>query len=308
MSSAPISNMPPPKGYPAAILATAVVPWTEKYELDEERFCRQVQTIAHGLTRHIYIFGTAGEGYAVNERMFDQIARAFWLSSQENNVSPMLGIISLSLATVIDRIERGYALGFRQFQLSLPAWGALLDKELDGFFAETCGRFPDCDFHHYNLLRTKRLLTAVEYRRLAAAHPNFVAVKYGASDPAIVADVLAVSPRLRFYFTEFGYAIARRTHDVGLLVSLASLNYTRAKAFVSGDDAQRAADVAELRAIRTVLGELAENRFHIDGAYDKLLFKLNDPDFQLRLLPPYAGATEEDFARFRAALPAGWAH
>ena len=225
------------------------MPWTDRYEFDEAVFCRQVQTIARDLTRHIYVFGTAGEGYAVSERQFDQITKAFWQSAQECGVAPMVGVISLSLPTIIERIERSRTLGFRTFQLSLPSWGALTDRELDVFFAETCGRFPDCQFHDYNLLQTKRLLASVEYRRLAAAQTNFVAVKASTADPAVVADLLTVSPRLRFFLTEMGYAIARRTHDVGFLISLASVNPARAKAFVAGDDARRAADVADLAAM-----------------------------------------------------------
>lgn len=291
---------------PAKIFATAVVPWTEQYAFDEACFARQVATIAQGLTRHIYIFGTAGEGYAVTERQFDEIAGAFWRSAQANGVTPMVGVISMSLPTIIERIERARAMGFRLFQLSLPAWGALTDRELDTFFAETCGRFRDCEFHHYNLLRTKRLLTSVEYRRLADAHPNFIAVKCGVADPAVVADLLTMTPRLRFYLGEPGFELARRTHDVGLLVSLAAINFERARAYVEGDAARRAADIAELRGILATLFEIAKDRFHIDGAYDKLLFRMNDPAFPLRLLPPYAAATEEECDRFRAALPAGW--
>lgn len=291
---------------PSAILATAVVPWTERYEFDEERFSRQVETIARELTRHIYVFGTAGEGYAVTETQFDRIAAAFWRTARRCDVAPMLGLISLSLPTIVERIGRGHALGFRRFQLSLPSWGPLNDRELDVFFAETCGRFPDCEFHHYNLLRTKRLLAAADYGRLAAAHPNLVAVKSSTDDPEKIADLLTLSPRLRFYFTEFGYTIARRTHDVGLLISLASINPQRAKAFVAGDDAHRVATGTELRQIRATLGELAANRFHIDGAYDKLLFRVTDRMFPLRLLPPYASATEADFDRFLHSLPASW--
>ena len=52
----PIADAPP------AILATAVVPWTERYEFDEPRFKRQVHTIARTLTKHIYIFGKGGGG------------------------------------------------------------------------------------------------------------------------------------------------------------------------------------------------------------------------------------------------------
>lgn len=291
----------------SSILATAVVPWTPSFAFDEPVFRRQVETLAQGLTRHLYIFGTAGEGYAVTDPQFDEIASAFWRVSLANQVSPMLGVVSLSLPTIIARIERGHTLGFREFQLSLPSWGALNDAELDVFFAETCGRFPDCRFHHYNLLRTKRLLTSVEYHRLAAVHPNFVAVKCSTDDPAVLSDLLTISPRLRFYFTEFGYALARRkTRDIGLLISLATANHARAHEFVNGDDAGRDTAVAELRLMGASLREISAGRFHIDGAFDKMLYRLTDPAFPLRLLPPYATASETDFARFRDSLPARW--
>src|SRR5882757_1918331 len=89
------------------ILATAVIPWDERFEFQEDVFRRQVHTLARELTRDLYVFGTAGEGYAVTERQFDQITRAFWESSQESKVTPMIGLISLSLPTIIDRIQRG---------------------------------------------------------------------------------------------------------------------------------------------------------------------------------------------------------
>jgi len=288
------------------ILATAVVPWNERFEFQEDVFRRQVQTLARDLTRHLYIFGTAGEGYAVTERQFDQVTCAFWESSLECKVTPMVGLISLSLPTIIERIHRCHALGFRLFQLSMPSWGVLNDRELDRFFAETCGRFPDCQFNHYNLMRTKRLLTSVEYRRLAAAHPNLVAVKNSTTDPMVIADLMTMSPRLRFYITEFGYAIARKTHDLGLLISLATIHPGRAKRFVAGTDAQRAADLEDLKAVVAGLKAAAGDKFHIDGAYDKMLYRMTDPTFPLRLLPPYASASESDFEAFKAAVPVGW--
>ena len=292
----------------AKILAAVVVPWTERYEFDEGRFCREVRIITAGLTPYVYTFGTAGEGYAVNEAQFDRIAEAFWRSARECGGFPILGIISLSLSTVIGRIERGHALGFRDFQLSLPAWGELNDEELDAFFTETCGRFPDCHFHHYNLARTKRVLTSAEYLRLAAAHPNLVSVKAGGRNPAVIADLLKATSRLRFFFTEFGYEMARRsTDDVGLLISLASADYARARAYVEGDQARRTADVQDMQVMIEALQAIAkERKLHIDGAFDKMLFRLNDPSFPLRLLSPYQGATEEEFVRFKHALPPGW--
>ena len=102
------------------------------------------------------------------------------------------------------------------------------------------------------------------------------------------------------------FVAARRTHEMGLLISLASVNPARAKQFVAGDDAQRTADVADFHVMATALKEISANRFHMDGAYDKMLFRMSDSTFPLRLLPPYSYASEEDFARFKAALPVGW--
>ena len=74
----------------------------------------------------------------------------------------MVGVISLSLPTIIGRIERAHAMGARRFQLSLPSWGSLNDAEVATFFRETCARFPDVEFLHYNLMRAGRILTGAE--------------------------------------------------------------------------------------------------------------------------------------------------
>ena len=292
---------------PHPILATAVVPWTQTDEFDEALFRREVKTIADGLTRHIYVFGTAGEGYAVSESQFDRIATSFWRCAAECEARPMLGVISLSLPTIIERIERGRSLGFREFQVSLPSWGALTDRELEVFFAETCGRFPDCDFLHYNIARARRMLGPAEYRRLASLHPNLVAVKATGVDAAQVRDLLTTVPRIKFYFTEAGYTDGRKIGDCGFLISMASMHYGRAREFVEGDDRLRQEFAAEFRAMGPLLMEKSsQGRFHIDGAYDKMLFRVNNPWFPLRLLPPYQGCSDDAFAEFRAALPARW--
>jgi dihydrodipicolinate synthase/N-acetylneuraminate lyase len=299
MSSLPADALLP-------ILATAVVPWTSDYRFDADTFRREVSTIARGLTRHIYIFGTAGEGYAVSDAQFREVATCFWQCAQEESVTPMLGIISLSLPTTVERIAWGRSLGFREFQLSLPAWGGLNDRELEIFFAETCGRFPDCQFHHYNLARSQRVLTAADYRRLVATHPNFVAVKASVSDPAIIRDFMALSPRLQFFFTERGYVEARRLGPCGLLISIATVHYAQALAFVAGDDAYRMEAFVSLQEVGRKLKEVCAGRYHIDGAFDKMLFRVSDPAFPLRLLPPYTGASEDDFAAFLKGLPERW--
>eukprot|EP01031_Cornospumella_fuschlensis_P011657 gene11657-14242_t len=155
------------KRYRSCILATCCVPWHEDWRFAEEIFRRQVRHLIAAGIRDLYIFGTAGEGYAVTETQFDEITRVFLdETGREADVQAMVGLISLSLPTVIERIERAAAMGARRFQVSLPSWGMLRDEEMSTFFRETCGRFPECEFLHYNLMRTQRLITPVEYGRL----------------------------------------------------------------------------------------------------------------------------------------------
>ena len=165
------------KHYPACILSTCCVPWDEDGCFNETIFRRGVRaTLADG-TRHLYVFGTAGEGYAVTDQQFDQVVAAFADEMRRGNAEPMVGVIALSLGTICERIERCRDIGVRRFQISLPSSGALNERELLDFFDRVCGRFEDCQFLHYNLPRTKRMVTGKEYGRLADAHPNLVATK-----------------------------------------------------------------------------------------------------------------------------------
>ncbi len=294
------------KRYPACILATVCIPWNEDYHFAEDVFRRQVRHIRESLTPHLYIFGTAAEGHAVSDRQFDEICRVFREETSGLGVHGMVGLISLSLATVIERIERAYAMGFREFQISLPSWGTLTDDEVALFFRETCGRFPDCQFLHYNLLRSGRLITPAEYGRLAAAHPNLVASKNGTDQMARIRGLLTLAPQMRHFITETGYAYASLVDECGLLISMSSVNPEMGKAYFEagqGRDVQTLLDMqGELMDLVADLLAQVDARMHMDGGYDKLYCKLHDPDFPLRLLPPYRSSSDAEFGKFREMI------
>ncbi len=292
--------------YRACILATCCVPWREDFAFEEAVFRRSVRHLMAQGIRDLYIFGTAGEGYAVTESQFDAVTRAFLEETREG----MIGLISLSLPTIIERIERARARGARRFQLSLPSWGALRDAEMATFFRETCGRFPDCAFLHYNLQRTGRIVTGAEYGRLAAEYPNLVATKNSTADEARLESLLRDAPQLQHFITEVGFAKAARLGECGLLISFASSNLQRAQEYFRAgqtrDLARLDALQAELDAIIPTLREGGEGGAHMDGAFDKMFARLHDPAFPLRLLPPYIAVTEEVFARYAERLHPHW--
>ena len=293
------------KRFPSTILATAVIPWDEAYRFQEDLFRRQVRLLRDGLTPYVYLFGTAGEGYAVSDRQFDEIVDVF--CDEMSDAHPMVGVISLSLQTITERIERCRDRGIHTFQISLPGWGTLTDREVDIFFEQTCGRFPDCEFLHYNLPRAGRVLGGDDYARLAPAHANLVAVKFGGKrDAAELAALLEAAPEIQFFFTEFSYAAIRDRHECGYLISLGVLDFAHAREFFDARGAALAATARDFDVIVTAVKDAVGDSGHMDGAYDKLFVKAHLPEFPLRLRPPYTAAGDEQFESFLAALPASW--
>src|SRR6185436_2188682 len=112
------------KRFPSCILSTCCIPWDDRDQFAERIFRAQVRAALAG-TQHLYVFGTAGEGYAVTDRQFDQVVAAFTDEMRQAGAEPMVGVIHLSLGTILERIERCRDAGVRQFQISLPSWGAL---------------------------------------------------------------------------------------------------------------------------------------------------------------------------------------
>lgn len=298
--------------YPRVILASVCLPWAPDGSLIEDIFRDQVRLHLAAGVRHLYIFGTAGEGYAVTDRQFDEVCGLFREEMRGEGDHPMIGVISLSTGTIIDRIERSIDRDFNCFQISLPAWGPLNDRELAVFFREVVGRFPSATFVHYNLQRAGRVLTPPDYARLAAEHPNLVAAKNGTGNLATIHGLLREAPMLRHFLTELGFPQGCQVGEPGYLMSLTTMNpglgVRLFEAGVRGDlanlfglQAQALEVFAELvgRAGAEVgTGALAGGP-HMDGAYEKVLAKILDERMPLRLLPPYQQVSDEAFADFR---------
>ena len=170
------------KRYPATILGTVCIPWTESYAFDKGLFCRQIEILKAHNMRHLYLFGTAGEGYAVSDKQFDEIVTVFARKMSGSGDHPMVGIVSLSFKTMLERLERAYELGIRDFQCALPSWGALSDDEMKNFFHAFCDPYPDCRFLLYNLTRSKRMVEMNDFELLAEEIPNLARAKYTSAE------------------------------------------------------------------------------------------------------------------------------
>lgn len=299
--------------YHQAILVSCEIPWDENENLREDLFRREVRhTIASGF-RNVYVFGTAGEGYAVDTARFRRIVEVFYEETRGEGVFPQVGGIGLSTANIVERLRFAYQTGFRAFQISLPCWGALNDREVLRFFQDVCGAFPDCRFLHYNLIRTKRLLTAADYRRIVDAVPNLAATKNTGTTVSSTADLMKIVPELQHFFGEAMFPTGCLYGECSLLSSFAPMLPSKTREFF---EYGRAGQIEKLFRMQkeylSVVADVLEPMMRqtlIDGAYDKMLVRLGGLDMPLRLLSPYEGLSEEVYEECRKILHekhAGW--
>lgn len=298
------------------ILTTVCLPVDERYSLMEDAF-RGI--IRHSVSRgfkNLYLFGTAGEGYALTDAMFKRSASIFFEEMRSGTGLCQLGIIALSLPQIKERIETGLEIGYRSFQISLPSWGRLNDREMYAFFDAILGAYPQAQFLHYNIMRGLRKLTGKEYSRIAADHRNLVATKCGAKSMLEDMDLMTNAPELCHFMTEMDYAYASQQGRCGLLAGYSTLSYEKARGFFeagqNGDFNELAAMSTEMYKVLMLIIEGMTEGQHMDGAYDKIFHKAIMPDFPLRLLPPYQGTSDEEFRgimkRLRLEFPSWMEH
>lgn len=292
--------------YPQAVLVSCEIPWDEKEQLLEDVLRREVRHVLQDFN-HLYIFGTAGEGYAMDTSRFRQIVEVFYEETRGEDVFPMVGVIGLSTANMIERIEFAHEIGFRTFQISMPSWGALNDTEMLTFFTDVCGAFPDASFLHYNLPRAKRVLEAKDYRQLIDAVPNLVATKNTGGGMARAASLVQEAGELQHFFGEMNFPHGCMYGECSLLASFAAMSPHKTKQLFTAGLNREIAPLFTLQKefydmMQDVLGPvLAQDR--IDGAYDKMLVRLGGFDeMPLRLLSPYEWFTEEQYQACKQAL------
>lgn len=299
--------------YPAGVLVSCEVPWDERGCLLEAAFRREVQRFIELGFPDVYIFGTAGEGYAVDTAQFREIVGLFAEETRGPGVRPQVGVIALSTAQYVERIGIAHDAGFRTFQISLPAWGALNDREVSRFFSDVCGAFPDSRFLHYNLLRSKRLLTGSDYRKLIDSVPNLAATKNTSPSVDHTIDLMRKAPELQHFLGDWTFPFGTLWGECSLLASFAPLLPGRTHELVLAARQGRIADLFSLHrkyleVVLDVIGPMRSASL-IDGAYDKLLARLGGLEMPSRLLSPYDSFSEDVYQECRAILErhANWA-
>ncbi|MBT3319962.1 MAG: dihydrodipicolinate synthase family protein [Clostridia bacterium] len=294
------------KRYPRMALATVLVPWTHEFKLEEGMFRECLKILVDSGVKFIYTFGTAGEGYSVDEEQFEQITRVQVEELSDTGVTPIAGVISLSTSEMINRIRVACELGVRDFQISFPSWGELTDEEVDVFFHQVCDPFPECRFMHYNNGgRSKKMLKAKDYIRLAQQIPNLVAVKFMNDSLADVINVVRADTPIQFILSERGYGYGCLFGECSMLFSSIITHLPSGWALYNAGIEKDIDEIVRLEKEVAVSQEVLFSTCTtpvIDAAYDKLYIKSFMPAFPMRLYPPYQTISDEQVSAYMSAM------
>lgn len=296
------------KRFPQVQLCAACIPWTEDFQLDAALFRQGVRLLCEQGAGSIYLFGTAGEGYAVDRAQYLQIVTEFMDEMKSfPDVIPMVGVITMSMTEAVERIRLAGDLGVRYFQVSFPCWGAVSDEEALIFFKTVCGAFPDYFFMHYNnALRSKKRLAPADYKRLVEEVPNLVAVKFIAPSFNEIHEFAALNLPIRVFFLEYAYGYGSMVYNqFGYLASITNCSYKIMRAYYQAGIRQDWDAILRIHndfpvVYDALFGNCPGNK--IDSSYDKLFLQFSVPEFPARILPPYVGCTDAQVEGFKADI------
>lgn len=288
--------------FPSSVMVSIVCPWDDDERLDGAMFRRAIRHALKAGFEQLYVFGTAGEGYAVDSGRFRDVVETFGDELEGTQAKWIVGVIGLSSATVIERIGMAHQLGARAFQISLPSWSTPTDAEVITYFETVCGAFADSTFMHYNTERVGRIVDGRLYAQIVDRVPNLVATKTMTGDLATVAGVVRDAPELMHFLTERSIAYGGLFGDVALLGTFGALASEQSWRLLRAAREGRPSEAAELgswfgRLSTDLFAPLMVNR-RVDGAYDKTIQKLSRgmADFPLRMLSPYGTVSDAEFA------------
>lgn len=296
------------KRFPQVLLCAACIPWRSDFQLDVPLFRKGVRLLCEQGAGSIYLFGTAGEGYAVDRSQYLQIVTEFMDEMKAfPDVIPMVGVISMSMTEAIERIRLAGALGVRYFQISFPNWGAVSDEEAVSFFKTVCGAFPDYFFMHYNnALRSRKRLAPADYKRLVEEVPNLVAVKFIAPSFDEIHTFAQLDLPLRVFFLEYAYGYGSMVYNqFGYLASITNCSYPIMRAYYQAGVSQDRDTILKIHNDFPLVYEALFSNCpggKIDSAYDKLFLQFSVPEFPARILPPYEGYAQSQVEGFKADL------
>lgn len=169
--------------------ATLLLAWNQNDSLDIQRVADEIDVLIAMNVDGIYANGTAGEFHTLNEDEFDRVATLLASKCEPVQMPFQIGISQMSAQISLARLQRTVSLAPVAFQVILPDWFPLNNKEAVDFLNRMAEAAAGIGLVLYNPPHAKRVLTPAQIGNLARQVPALVGVKVADGDDAWYAAV-----------------------------------------------------------------------------------------------------------------------
>ncbi len=279
--------------------------WKADYSFDRDSFVNAIDLIKSYDKFALYFGCTASEGHSFSREMLLDTAKLFAEQMKGYAHHYFVGLIGLSLAEMIERVDALKAIGIKGFMFALPSWGVLRSPvESYDFVNRLCAAHRDCNFIFVQHRAQHNAPLPPDLKVLEEKNPNLVAVKQGghAYVDARYSAALETPLSMVEYYLDYAWTYANLYFDPSFMPSTISCSYRRTIDFYEAGLRKDIALCTEIDKEIQKADQLMAELFpmdRIDGAYDKMWLKMSIPDYPLRLYPPYECFSDELFEEYR---------
>jgi dihydrodipicolinate synthase/N-acetylneuraminate lyase len=177
-------------------------PWQADGRVDAGVVRELVQRyVAAGLDG-AYTTGTDGEVHVMEVDELGQLVPPFAGAAAEVGLPVQVGCGWSHTKGVIARGRVAREHGIDIIQVTLPSWIPLNDEEVVRFYGAIGDALPDLLLIHYNIMRSGRMLNAVDFQRAHAVAPNLAGSKHTGGNISLVAEIIEATPGMAHFMVD----------------------------------------------------------------------------------------------------------
>ena len=155
------------------------VAWDENLMFDESVYRADVARVCRAGVPGVYTAGTTGEFYAMEFDEWKAVTRATVEECRKHGTPVMIGVTSTYTMGAQRRAAYAAEMGADAIQLAVPFWMEVDDREIVKFYQDVVSVCPDIAMTIYDILRSKKHLTADMHRAISEETGTYMAVKSG---------------------------------------------------------------------------------------------------------------------------------
>jgi dihydrodipicolinate synthase/N-acetylneuraminate lyase len=274
-----------------------ITPWTDRDELDEARYVKEIRAYGGKGVHGIYTGGTTGEFYAQDDATFERVTKITCDEGHAIGVPVQIGCTTLSTRTAKQRIRLAKKAGADGIQIALPFWLETKDDEAFQFVRDIAAEAAPIPIILYLTSRSKRKLTPQQYGQLAAEVPSFIGSKDTGAAVTDLQQILENAPDLAIFGGDNDFIDKIPAGGTGGYCSVTGLNTRRVVEYynlcAAGKLDQAKVIHEEIAGMMEIYIRWVNKDGLMDSAIDRVQRVAGGVDVGLNCQAPYRRATQE---------------